>query len=98
LVRPDLCAVDNPVNPRRYLGKFWVDSLVHDPRYFQFLLETMGEDKVALGTDYPFPLGEWLGEWRPGKIVESLQNDALKQKVLADNALAWLRLPKERFL
>ncbi len=97
LVRPDLCAIDNPVNPRNYLGKFWVDSLVHDPRCFQYLLETMGEDKVALGTDYPFPLGEWLGEWRPGKIVESLQNDALKQKVLADNALAWLNLPKERF-
>jgi aminocarboxymuconate-semialdehyde decarboxylase len=31
LVRPDLCAVDNPVNPREYLGHFYVDSLVHDP-------------------------------------------------------------------
>ena len=27
-VRPDLCAVDNNVNPREYLGKFWIDSLV----------------------------------------------------------------------
>ncbi|MDW8334661.1 MAG: amidohydrolase family protein [Bacteroidia bacterium] len=98
LVRPDLCAVDNPVNPRNYLGKFWVDSLVHDPRYFLYLLETMGTDKVALGTDYPFPLGEWLGEWRPGKIVETLDDETLKRKVLAENALAWLNLPKERFI
>ena len=28
--RPDLVAVDNPVPPRDYLGRFWVDSLVHD--------------------------------------------------------------------
>ena len=24
-VRPDLCAIDNDVNPRNYLGKFWID-------------------------------------------------------------------------
>ena len=30
-VRPDLCAADNPVSPRQYLGRFYVDSLVHDP-------------------------------------------------------------------
>ena len=30
-VRPDLCQVDCQVNPRDYLGKFYVDSLVHDP-------------------------------------------------------------------
>ncbi len=28
--RPDLVAIDNPKNPRDYLGKFWLDSLVHD--------------------------------------------------------------------
>ena len=28
-VRPDLCAVDNDVNPRDYLGHFWIDALVH---------------------------------------------------------------------
>ncbi|MFT6678009.1 MAG: aminocarboxymuconate-semialdehyde decarboxylase, partial [Granulosicoccus sp.] len=31
-VRPDLCAVDNNINPRDYLGKFYLDSLVHDPK------------------------------------------------------------------
>ena len=29
-VRPDLCAIDNKIDPLDYLGKFWVDSLVHD--------------------------------------------------------------------
>ena len=29
-VRPDLCAIDNNIDPIGYLGKFWVDALVHD--------------------------------------------------------------------
>ena len=29
-VRPDLCAIDNDIDPIGYLGKFWVDALVHD--------------------------------------------------------------------
>ncbi|MHC4947359.1 MAG: amidohydrolase family protein, partial [Planctomycetota bacterium] len=37
-VRPDLCAVDNDIAPRDYLGRFWVDSLVHDADALRFLL------------------------------------------------------------
>ncbi len=33
-VRPDLVAVDNKNTPGNYLGKFWVDSLVHDKKSF----------------------------------------------------------------
>ena len=36
-VRPDLCAVDNKKNPREYLGKFWLDSLVHDELMLEYL-------------------------------------------------------------
>ena len=55
-VRPDLCAVDNQVDPANYLGRFWVDSLVHDADTLDFLLDKIGPDRIALGTDYPFPL------------------------------------------
>lgn len=87
-VRPDLCAVDNSVAPREYLGKFFVDSLVHDKRMLQYLIDTLGEDSIALGTDYPFPLGEHC----PGKLIESMDelSDATKRKLLCDNALRWL--------
>jgi len=99
-VRPDLVAIDNPVDPRHYVGKFWVDSLVHDPEALRFLVKTMGEDRIALGTDYPFPLGEWLGDWQPGKLIESMDDfsPALKQKLLADNALSWLGRPASHFI
>ena len=93
-VRPDLCAVDNKVDPLDYLGKFWVDSLVHDADALDFLIKKMGENKIALGTDYPFP----LGELEPGKLIESANytNDT-KDKLLFQNALDWLGLSHDYF-
>jgi aminocarboxymuconate-semialdehyde decarboxylase len=94
-VRPDLVAVDNPVPPREYLGRFWVDSLVHDPEMLRFIVRLFGPDKVALGSDYPFP----LGEDRPGTLVESLSDfDAsTRERLLWRNALEWLGRSAEEF-
>lgn len=94
-VRPDLCAVDNPVGPRDYLGKFYLDSLVHDARMLSYLIELVGADRVALGSDYPFP----LGELQPGKLIESMPDlsAATKERLLNGSALAWLNLTKEQF-
>jgi aminocarboxymuconate-semialdehyde decarboxylase len=88
-VRPDLVAIDNQKSPSDYLGRFWVDSLVHDKNSFQFLLSTIGEDKVCLGSDYPFP----LGEHRPGELIEQMQlgND-VEEKLFHKNAVDWLNI------
>jgi aminocarboxymuconate-semialdehyde decarboxylase len=88
-VRPDLVAVDNNVPPRDYVGKFWVDSLVHDPRMLQYLVDLFGANRVAVGSDYPFP----LGEHHPGALVESMNWDAsTKALVQSGAALDWLGL------
>lgn len=88
-VRPDLVAIDNAINPRDYIGKFWIDSLVHDPMAMNFIIELMGEDKICMGSDYPFP----LGEHRPGKLIEEMIfSSALKEKLLFKNANDWLAL------
>ncbi|MCW3073867.1 MAG: amidohydrolase [Flaviaesturariibacter sp.] len=90
-VRPDLVQIDNTVNPRDYLGKFWVDSLVHDEKAFSFLRESMTDDKICLGSDYPFP----LGEHRPGELIERLNLDKEPaEKLLYKNAYDWLGLTK----
>lgn len=86
-VRPDLVQIDNKINPREYLGKFWIDSLVHDQSAFEFIMQSVGEDKICLGSDYPFP----LGEHRPGELIESMKlAKETEEKLLYKNALEWL--------
>ena len=88
-VRPDLCAVDNPVNPRNYIGKFYIDSLVHDPSAMRFVVDLFGADKVMLGSDYPFP----LGEHHPGAMIESMDfSTDVKEWLLYKSAVEWLGL------
>ena len=88
-VRPDLVAIDNQVNPRDNIGKFWIDSLVHDANAMRYIVEVMGEDKICLGSDYPFPLGEHC----PGKLIEEMKfTKDLTDKLLFKNAHDWLEL------
>jgi aminocarboxymuconate-semialdehyde decarboxylase len=92
--RPDLCAMDSRLDPRVAAKRFFVDSLVHDPRVLKLCLDVFGESQVMLGTDYPFP----LGEESPGRLIEeTIQNEALRKALLCDNALRWLGLSKENF-
>ncbi|MEZ5428224.1 MAG: amidohydrolase family protein [Pyrinomonadaceae bacterium] len=94
-VRPDLCAVDNDCNPRHYLGRFWLDSLVHDPSMLDYLVKLVGSERIALGTDYPFP----LGELEPGSLIESMPfDDETMRHLLHGAALEWLNLDKEEFI
>lgn len=86
-VRPDLCAVDNPNHPDNYLGKFWVDSLVHDKDMLFKLLDLFGKEKIALGTDYPFP----LGELEPGKLIsENIHDQETLEWLYWRSAEKWL--------
>jgi len=93
--RPDLVAVDNPRGPRDYLGRFYLDSLVHDADALQHLIRLVGADRVALGSDYPFP----LGEDEPGRLIESLADvsPADRQRLLAGTALEFLGRNAESF-
>lgn len=93
--RPDLCAVDNPVDPREYIERIYLDSLVHDPRQLSLILDMFGPERIAMGTDYPFP----LGEDQPGALIASLGlNRTVEERLLAGTALEWLNRRKEQFL
>lgn len=94
-VRPDLCAVDNSTLPSSYMKNFYVDSLVHDESAMNFLIEAMGAERIAMGSDYPFP----LGEHHPGKLIESMNlEDSTKQRLLSGTALEWLGLNESDFI
>lgn len=93
--RPDLVAIDNPVNPREYIGKFWVDCITHDPKLLNYILDMQGSDKVMLGTDYPFP----LGDLEIGKFIEEMGlSEKTIENLFCNSILDWLQLDKTQFL
>jgi aminocarboxymuconate-semialdehyde decarboxylase len=94
-VRPDLMTVDNPHNPRKYLEQIYLDTLVHDKGMLDYVVNLMGPEKLALGTDYPFP----LGELEPGKLIRSMNYDKpIEDRLLHGTALEWLKLNKQDFI
>ena len=93
--RPDLVAIDNPVNPRDYIGKFWVDCITHDPKMLEYILDMQGSKKVCLGSDYPFP----LGDLEIGKFITDMNlSPEVVEDIFCNSTLEWLDLPKEKFL
>ena len=93
--RPDLVAIDNPINPRDYLGKFWVDCITHDIEALKYILKLQGSKRVCLGSDYPFPLGDLeIGKF----ITESdLDKDAIID-IFSNSTLEWLNLDTKLFV
>ncbi len=94
-VRPDLCATAAPTSPRDLLGRFYVDSLVHDAGALRYLVDVVGIDRVAFGSDYPFP----LGETEPGTLVETAEgfSPAERERLCWGSALEFLGLGRDRF-
>jgi len=93
-MRPDLVATDNPRNPREYLKRMYFDSCVHDPLALRYLIDCAGSERVMLGTDYPFP----LGEQEPGAGIAALKlPEAAAARLYHGTALEWLGLPHGRF-
>ena len=73
-------------------ARFYVDSLVHDPEALRLLLKRVGANRVALGSDYPFP----LGEDRAGALVEALTDLSATERsqILAGTCQEFLALPE----
>jgi aminocarboxymuconate-semialdehyde decarboxylase len=75
--------------PSHYLDRLSVDSAVFEQRTLQFLVSVMGGNRVLLGSDYPYP----LGELRAGALIrESQFSQEVKKKLLGDNAVKFLNL------
>lgn len=92
LISSDCCVVPQ--------GTFWVDSLAHDQTQLDAVCSLLGEDKVCLGTDYPFPLGEHMSGGKvPGELIDSMDHWTAerKAKTLGTNALEWMGVDADRF-
>jgi aminocarboxymuconate-semialdehyde decarboxylase len=68
---------------------------VHDKNVLYYLIKFLGAEHIAMGSDYPFPLGEHA----PGKLIESMNFDSvIKEQLLSGTALRWLGMKREKFL
>lgn len=88
--RPDLCQTATRTTPSEAFRRVWFDSLVHDAGALDLLLSLAGPGKVALGTDYPFP----LGEREPGALVRSMTHlaPAVRDSLLHGAAAEFLNI------
>ncbi len=86
----DIVRQDCPQPPSSYAHRLATDSAVFDHGALRLLTDVMGIDRVMLGTDAPFP----LGEQEPGALVRSsaFLDAAAQRRILHDNACAFFGL------
>jgi predicted TIM-barrel fold metal-dependent hydrolase len=58
--RPDLFKNASPLDPYKTIRQcgVYVDTLTHNKAMLKMLIETLGVERIAMGSDYPYPLGE----------------------------------------
>jgi aminocarboxymuconate-semialdehyde decarboxylase len=52
-------------DPTEALRHIYVDTILHDPRVLRFVVDMVGADRIMMGSDMPFP----IGDLEPTKIV-----------------------------
>lgn len=58
--------------PSEYLKRFWYDTVLWNPASIDFLVATVGEDRVVPGSDFPFDLCVWPPHASITKGIQSL--------------------------
>jgi aminocarboxymuconate-semialdehyde decarboxylase len=88
VARPEVRA-DGAGRPSGYLRRFHYDSLVQHAPALAYLVRTVGADRVLLGSDHPF----WVGDPEPLAVVrEAGLSPAEQALVLGANAARLFRL------
>jgi aminocarboxymuconate-semialdehyde decarboxylase len=86
----DIVREDCPRLPSSYVDRFHVDAAVFSGDALAFLVKVMGEDRVMLGSDYPYP----LGEQQVGSLIRSHPTlpERTRAKLLHANATGFFHL------
>ena len=86
----DIVREDCPNLPSSYLDRFHVDSAVFSSRSLRLLTEVHGAERILLGSDHPFP----LGEARIGALIDGADFLSEEQRagMLAGNAADFFAL------
>ena len=82
--------VNTPLPPTTYLRRMWLDTVVFTPHQLSYLIELYGSEKIVMGTDYPYD----MGDYDPIGLVESVEGLETSDKaaIQGGNARELLRL------
>src|SRR5436309_11423345 len=87
--RPE-ARVDDAGLPSRYLRRFFYDTLVQRPEALRYLVQLVGHDRVMLGSDHPF----WMGDPDPLRVVREADLDpGTRAAIFGENAAHVFHLP-----
>ena len=80
-VRPETRAQTSS-SPKALLKRFWFDTITHDPQALRYLIALVGAERVVLGTDAPFDMGDdnpraTLSALSPEEVMQ-LRRNALR--------------------
>jgi aminocarboxymuconate-semialdehyde decarboxylase len=45
-------------DPVDAIGRLYLDTILHDVRVLQFVIAMLGTDRLMMGSDSPFPIGD----------------------------------------
>jgi aminocarboxymuconate-semialdehyde decarboxylase len=83
LVRNHVINPGSTADPLESFARLHFDSVVFDPAVLEFLVARAGPDRVLLGSDYPFPIGDLA----PRDVVEGAAlHDGERAKIMGGNA------------
>jgi aminocarboxymuconate-semialdehyde decarboxylase len=78
-------------SPNALARRFYYDALIHDARALRYLIDLVGADRIAIGTDAPFD----MGDENPTRIIESVKGltEEEREQIYGRTALALLGMP-----
>ncbi|MFI5057325.1 MAG: amidohydrolase family protein [Candidatus Acidiferrales bacterium] len=86
-VRPEVKQL--PKAPSKYLDRFFYDTIVHSKPIMEFVISTVGAERVMLGSDYCFD----MGYERPVQFLEQINlSNAQRKMILGGTAAKLLKL------
>lgn len=76
--------------PTSYLKKMWLDTVVFTPHQLKYLIEQYGTDKIVMGTDYPYD----MGDYNPVELVDLVDtlDGGEKAAIWGGNAKSLLKI------